>query len=174
MMMGSELVMMLALMGGGGDIVSALPAKEYFQFRQIEPTVEKLVELAQTEPASGKAQIAQLFALRQLAHDIDAVTKSGKVAEIRQLLRLIADGKKANDAAGFAADYAGVALAALDGTKLVSRNRGGWREGAAWLPKETTLLAGFDSKDQKPGDPSGPTCRALFADASEAGQAAGL
>jgi hypothetical protein len=139
-------------MGGGSDIVSSLPVKEYFEVRQIEPTVDKLLELAATAPATPKAQIAQLFALRQLAVDADAVKKSAKAADVRKLLRDIADGKKANDATGFAAEYAARTLIALDGGKEKPVKRGTWREGAAWLPKEITFFGGVDSRDARPGD----------------------
>jgi hypothetical protein len=158
---GSELVMMLALMGGGGDIVSALPAKEYFEFRQIEPALDKLIELAATEPATGKAQIAQLFALKQLASEAAALKKSPQLADYRQVLKEIAAGKKGADKTGFAAEYASRVLTALDGAKAPLVVRGNWRQGAAWIPGHVTFLAGFDSKDRKPGDPLSPDLTSL-------------
>ena len=156
MMATSGLFSLLALMGGGGDLVSALPAKDYFEYRQIEPSIDKLVELAATEPATGKAQLAQLFALKMLVGDVAALRKSAKLAEHRQVLKEIADGKKAADKCGFAAEFAGRALAALEGKKFALAPRGNWRQGAAWIPGHVTLLAGFDTKDRKPEDPVGP------------------
>ncbi|HEX3313825.1 MAG TPA: hypothetical protein VHR72_02985, partial [Gemmataceae bacterium] len=152
----SGLFSLLALMGGGGDLVSALPAKDYFEYRQIEPTIDKLVELAATEPTTGKAQLAQLFALKMLASDVAALKKSPKLAEHLLMLKEIADGKKAADKCGFAAEFAGRALTAHGRTKTLLAPRGNWRQGAAWIPGSVTFLAGFDTKDRKADGPAGP------------------
>jgi hypothetical protein len=156
-MAATPLVFLMALMGGGGaDLVSALSAKDYFEVRQIEPTVDKLIELASADPKTGKAQLAQLFALKHLSAEVAELKKSPKIGEYRSLLRQIADGKKAADTCGFAAEYAGRVLTALDGGKGTISPRGSWQDGAAWIPGHVTLLAGFDSKDQKVGESSTP------------------
>jgi hypothetical protein len=141
------LIVLLILLGGGGDLVSSVPAKEYFEYREIDPTLDKLVDLAQTVPLTGKDQITQLMALRQLATDAEQLKKSPKLAETRALLAMIVDGKKAHDATGFAAEYAARVLRRLDGAADPTPKRGDWKEGAAWIPADAQVLIAADSKD---------------------------
>jgi len=152
--MGFTTFLLLAMMAGGNgrlDVVGMIPAREYFKARDIDPTIEKLVELAGDSPSSGKKQIAQLLALRQLASEVESVKKSPKFAEVRQLLRQISEGKKANDSSGFAADYAKRALLALEGGTDETTDSAGWNEGAAWIPKSVCFFSGLDSRGTKPG-----------------------
>ena len=112
-----EMIFPIALLVGGGsmDIVSSLPAKEYFKAREMEVSANRLMELAAQSPDSPKNQIGQLFALAHLANEPDLLKKSPKLAEHRRLLGEIAQGKKANDPNGFAVQYAERVLLALDG-----------------------------------------------------------
>jgi hypothetical protein len=107
---------------GGIDIVSLIPPREYFKAREIEPSIEKLVELAGASPTSGKTQIAQLLALRLLATEAESLKKSPILAKTRELLQEIAHGRRAKDPTGFAPVYAKRALAALEGGKEEAPN----------------------------------------------------
>jgi hypothetical protein len=141
-----EMLIMLALMTGGGniDIVSSLPAKEYFKARNIEISADKLMEFATQTPDSGKKQFVQLISLSHLASDPDLLKKSAKLAEHRRLLGEIAQGKKANDATGFAAQYAEKALVALDGQKLPPPGRRPWKDSIKYLPDDANFVALID------------------------------
>jgi hypothetical protein len=160
-----ELILMLAMMGGAGggvDVATVIPAKEYFKARDIDPTVEKLIDLAGQQPDSPKTQMAQLLALRQLTADVESLKKSAKLADHRRLIKDIAAGKKANDATGFAADYAKRLLVALDGGKIEATKRGTWREGAAWIPSHVNFLSGVDSSGMKATDMKVPELTPVF------------
>ena len=53
-------------------------------------------------------------------------------------------------------------LVALDGGKQETPKVAGWKEGAAWLPKTVTLLAGFDAGGPKPGEQRLPDLTPFF------------
>src|SRR4051794_27296380 len=103
----AEILVIFGMLAGGGrvDIISTLPAKEYFKARDIEVSADKLMELAVQTPESGKKQFAQLMALSHLAGEPDLIGKSTKAAEYQKTLGDIASGTKAADPQGFAADY---------------------------------------------------------------------
>ena len=130
MMAGNGLMLLMLIMAGGGnlELAAAVPTKEYFAARNIDLKVERLVELASQTPDSPKKQIEQLVALRHLTTDLDLLKKSEKLAAYRATLKEIADGKKAVDASGFAAEYAQKTLIALDGGKAPGRAGAGFVE----------------------------------------------
>ena len=88
------------------DIVTLLPAEDYFQSRRIDTTIEKMMELAAKEPVDGKSSIQQLLALRVLGDDPAKVKKANGFAGHLQILKEIAAGEKAQDKQGFAKEYA--------------------------------------------------------------------
>jgi hypothetical protein len=150
------------------DIVSLIPANEYFQSRGIDRTFDKLIELAGQTPSSGKEQIAQLLALRQIAADAKSIKQSPSLAATRALLEQIAQGKKANDPTGFAAEYAKQALMALDGRKLENGDADGWKDGAKWIPSDVTLFAAIASPGKRADQPHADASRLFSALPKEA------
>jgi hypothetical protein len=141
----TEILFLLALAGGGSkDLVSFVDAKDYFQARDIEVKVDKMVELAGKTPADAQASVSQLLAIRWLG-DHPAEVKKAKGA--RETLQQIAAGKKGKDSTGFARDYAGRALAKLDGKPLPVRAlpANSVRDaGLRWFPKESTIFGSYD------------------------------
>src|SRR5262249_52835806 len=133
----AEILVIFGLLAGGGnvDIVSTLPAKEYFKARDIEVSAGKLMELGAENPASAKKQFAQLMALSHLASEPDLIGKSAKAAEYRKTLGDIASGTKAADPQGFASDYAKRVLRALSGEKAPAPARRAWKDGIKFLPE---------------------------------------
>jgi hypothetical protein len=164
---GVELLMLMMLSGGSvaPDLVSMIDAKSYFQARQIKATPEKLAELATKDPADGKTQLAQLLALRQLAEDAADVKKAKDFAAILKQIEEVADGRKAQDPQGFAAEYAQRTLAALRGGKPVSPPGRGLPENSArqdaltWFPDGVKLVAALDLRSDTP--PAGDPAKAL-------------
>lgn len=137
---------LLAILLGTGtstDLASLVPAEDYFRVRGITASVEKLVELAGTEPKDGKAQIQQLLALRLLGEDAAKVKKSQDFAKHVALIKAIADGAKAQDKLGFSKQYAGWALAKLTGKTIPPP--GPARDLKAvtfnWFPESATFLS---------------------------------
>jgi hypothetical protein len=141
-------ILVVALLAGGQtttDLVTLIQPEHYFQARQIEVSLDKMVEVAGTDPVDPKAQIMQLTALRYLISESEDLKKSPKYAAHRQVLDQIAQGKKAQDSLGFAREYAGWVLAKLDGTKVTPAKAPKLREDAiAWFPGDTTFAAAFD------------------------------
>jgi hypothetical protein len=146
-----ELIMLMAFGSGGvtNDFVSMIDAKDYFRSRGVEVSPAKLAEIAARDPADGKAQVAQLLALRTLAADAAGVKKSKDYEAILKTVEEIAQGKKGNDPQGFAADYARLAAAAL-GSKTVKAPANPLPENSArldaltWFPARVALVGAFD------------------------------
>src|SRR4051794_29528159 len=111
-------ILLLALMGGGmnsTDLVALVPPGHYFQSRQIEVSLDKMVELAGRDPKDPKTQVQQLVALRHLADESDKLKKAANYAALRAALEAIAQGKKGADATGFAPEYGQNVLDKIDG-----------------------------------------------------------
>src|SRR5262245_65297475 len=109
-------ILILMAMGGGGqtaDLASFLPADVYFQSRRIAISAESMIEIASKKPEDGKAQIAQLLALRALAEQPELMKNAKNSAEILVTLEKMAKGELAKDRLGFAEDYAARTLQAL-------------------------------------------------------------
>jgi hypothetical protein len=108
------IIFLLAISGHtGNDIVSMLPAEDYFQSRKIEVTAEKMLELAAKDPVDAKTSIQQLLAMRLLAEDPAKAKKAEGFAEHLKILQDIAAGKKSQDKLGFSKEYAAWAVARL-------------------------------------------------------------
>jgi hypothetical protein len=159
-----EMVVLLALFTGGGDldIVSTLPAKEYFKARDVEISAERLMDLASQTPDTGKKQIAQLMALNLLANDTNLLKNAGKAAEYRKTLEDIAQGKKANDSSGFAAEYARRTLRALTGEKAPLLPRTAWKDAMKFLPGKASLVGFVDPAAGAPVGQDRPDFAAFF------------
>src|ERR1022692_3768457 len=98
MFFGFAEVLVLAVLSGGTtstDLVALVQPKHYFEDRQFEPSIDKMVDLAGEDPKDAKTQITQLTSLRYLADESAALKKSPKYAAHRQALEEIAAGKKA-------------------------------------------------------------------------------
>lgn len=152
MMLGFTEVLIFLLFGGvSNDIASLLEPQDYFNHRQIGVSVEKMLELAKTEPNSGKAQIQQLLALRVLAEDADKIKKAENFAAIKKDIRDIAEGKVAQDLQGFAAKYARKTLQAF-GEKVESPapvdDKGLVQETLNWFPKDCNFIASMGFPQQ--------------------------
>jgi hypothetical protein len=125
--------------------VSLVQPKHYFQARQIDASIDKLIDYAGDEPKDAKTQIVQLTALRYLADEADTLKKAPKYAAHRQTLEAIAAGKKAQDPLGFAKDYASRVLHKLDNTKpAVVKSRPVREDALAWFPANATLAGAID------------------------------
>jgi hypothetical protein len=142
-----EVLMMAILSGGSGstDLVAMMQPRQYFESRQIEPSIDKMMDLASDDPKNAKTQIVQLNALRFLADESDNPKKSANYAAYRQQLEAIAKGTKAQDAQGFAKDYANRVLQKLDGTKDTPVKVRPIREEAlGWFPANATIAGAID------------------------------
>lgn len=150
-------ILMLALVSGGGnstDLVALVQPTHYFQSRQIEVSIDKMVELVGREPKDPKTQIQQLVALRHLAADTDNLKKAANYAAHRQALEQIGQGKKAQDSLGFAQEYANRVLAKLDGAKGDTVKTKPLRaEALSWFPANATFAFALDM--QQPRGPDG-------------------
>lgn len=139
------LLLFLALMGGdANDLVSWINAEDYFKARNVQVSVEQMVRLAGQEPKDGKSSIQQLLAIRWLGQHPNEVKKA---KEARALLDHLAQGKGPQDPQGFAKDYAGAALARLDGKKAPAPGMPAnsvANEALKWLPEHVTVAGGID------------------------------
>jgi hypothetical protein len=147
-MMSFQAVLVLAALGTNGstDMVSLIDAPAYFKSRSIEVRADKLLALAEKTPEGNKEAIVQLLAIRWLGEHPAMVKKTENG---RDLLRQIADGKKGKDPYGFAADYATLALARIDGKPVVLRTlppKSVSADALQWFPKECTIFGSFDSR----------------------------
>jgi hypothetical protein len=139
---------MLALVSGGmnsADLVDLVQPTHYFQYRQWEPSVDKMADLASEDPKDAKGQIAQLTCLRYLVEETAALKKSPRYAEHRKALEAIAQGNKAQDSLGFAKEFANRVLLKLDNKKPEAAKLRPVREHALdWFPANATLAGAID------------------------------
>jgi len=138
------LFVLLSFGSNSRDLVSYLNADDYFKSRQVEVTVEKMLDLAAKSPVDGKDQVMQLLAIRKLTANPAEARRDRRV---RALLAEIAEGKKGKDRLGFAEEYARRALAQLDGKQIATSimPKNSLRsEAFKWFPKDAALVAGFD------------------------------
>jgi hypothetical protein len=142
------LVLMVLGMGGGSpDLISLIPAEEYFQARGVEVSAYKMIELAGKDPVDGKTQTAQLLALRFLASNPAKLKKDSDYAKALKLLEQIAAGRKAQDKQGLAKDYAAKTLAILQGKQpvlLAMPENSARDEALRWFPADSSLVGSFD------------------------------
>ncbi len=130
----------------GNDVVSLLPAEDYFESRMIDVTIEKMMELAGKDPVDPKTSIQQLLAIRVLAEDPAKVKKDANFAANLKVLQDIAAGKKAQDKLGFSKEYASWAVAILTDKKLPAAPAGKKLTESAldWFPEDVGLVAAVD------------------------------
>jgi hypothetical protein len=163
MAFGAFEILILMFLGGGGlstDLVSALDAKSYFQSRNVEVTTDKLVELATKDPTDGKTQIAQLLALRTLAEDAAKVKKAKNYQEILAKIEEVAEGKKAQDPQGFAAEYGKMAAVALGSRRveppvLEMPENSARQDAFTWFPDSVKIVAAMDFRSGQVLSPDG-------------------
>jgi hypothetical protein len=125
--------------------VDLVEPTHYFQYRQWEPSVDKMADLASEDPKDAKGQIAQLTCLRYLVEETAALKKSPRYAEHRKALEAIAQGNKAQDSLGFAKDYANRVLLKLDNKQPEAAKLRPVREYALdWFPANATLAGAID------------------------------
>jgi hypothetical protein len=144
-------IIMLVALGSDGatDLVSMLDAPAYFKSRNIRVTTDNMMKHAGKTPSRGKEEISQLLAIRWLGEH-PASVKENKAG--LNLLKQIAVGEKGKDAQGFAADYARLALARLEGKTVVLQTlpadsvRG---DALGWFPKQCTIFGSFDLRPPK-------------------------
>jgi hypothetical protein len=120
MVFGFAEILALALLTGGmndTDLVAMVQPKAYFESRQIRLSIDSMIDVAIREPKDNKAQIMQLSALRYLTDESVAFKKADNYASNREAIEEIAQGKRAQDKAGFAREYAQRMLDKLDGKK---------------------------------------------------------
>jgi hypothetical protein len=151
--------LILAILSGGTnstDVAALIPPAHYFESRQIDTTVDRMIDVVIAEPKSPKDQIMQLAALRQLADDADNFKKAKNYATNRMAIEEIAQGKRGADPQGFAQEYARKVLAQLDGKKTDPAPVRALREHALnWFPADVTFAAALDLRQSSPatGDP---------------------
>src|SRR5262245_34050407 len=138
---------LLGLGGGGADLVLILPADTYFQSRRVPVNIDNMLDLAKAEPASGKAQIQQLMALRVLAEQPELLKKAKDAAAVLRTIEKIAKGELAKDRLGFSQEYATHALIAMGGkiTQVKKAETGDPYENClGWFPASATLVGFVD------------------------------
>jgi hypothetical protein len=127
------------------DVVSLIDAEDYFKAHEVTVEAGALANLAGQDPADGKAQIAQLLAIRWLGEHADMTRKNEPA---RSALDAIAKGKKAQDPQGFAKFYAVRALATIDGKEppaLPTIPDDSLRsEAFRWFPPQVHVVSGAD------------------------------
>ncbi len=142
----SELVILLAMVGfPGNDTASLIDPAGYLKAHGLELKAERLAALITREAKGGKEQMTQLLAIRWLgAHPAEAKKAEGAL----DALRAVADGKKGQDAFGFARDHAARALARIEGKPVPAARPippGSVRADAlSWFPAEATLFGAVD------------------------------
>ena len=142
-----EFLVVALLAGGanGSDLVSLVQPEHYFKSREVRVSIDSMIDVALTEPKTGKAQIMQLDALRYLADESAAFKKASNYASNREAIELIAEGKRAQDKLGFAKEYAQRTLDKLDGKKPPEQKITPIRKDAFnWFPADSTLVYGVD------------------------------
>lgn len=159
----TEMVFLFLSLISGNDLLSMVDGNDYFKSRKIPVTIEKMVELATTQANSSKDQVAQLLALRMLAEDADEVKKTKNFNDILKNIEEVAQGKKAADLQGFAAEYARRTAIAL-GSKLEPvKNKipeNSIRQDALnWFPKDVTLVVSQDFRFEV--DPTGKQAKEM-------------
>jgi hypothetical protein len=165
-----EIMLMMVLFSGGAsnDLVSLIDAPAYFQARDVKVTPEKMAELAVKEPSDGKAQLAQLLALRWLGEEAGQVKKAKDFPTILRQVEEIADGKRAQDPQGFAAEYARAAALSLGSAReeKVSHKlpeNSARQDALTWFPVSATIVAAFDLRTGGPPAPeASKAIRQLF------------
>lgn len=145
------MVLFFLTLNSGNDLVSVLDPAEYFKARKVQVTVDKMVELATTQASNGKGQVQQLFALRLLAQDAAEVKKAKNFADILKSIEEVAEGKKAQDLQGFAAEYARKTAIAL-GSQLAPTKEGipensAKQDAVSWFPKQSTVVLSLDYRN---------------------------
>src|SRR5262245_42968775 len=164
-----EILVLMALGGGGqtADFASFLPTEIYFQSRRIAISAESMIEIASKKPEDGKAQIAQLLALRALAEQPELMKNAKDSAQILATLEKIAKGELAKDRLGFAEDYAARTLEALGKATPPSRSPmklPSMREATlGWFPASATIVAALDARERTAGIEEGKALRQLVA-----------
>jgi hypothetical protein len=146
-------LLFLVLVGSGGyfpETAHFLDPEDYFRSRQVEVSVIKMMELAATDPASGKTQLAQLLALRYLTDHADQLKKDSNFAQHRQVLDQIAKGQKAHDPQGFSSAHAAHLLHRLEGTKPTAPVKRAVLDGLTWFPDSVNLVACIDFHNLAP------------------------
>jgi hypothetical protein len=149
------LEMLIFLLAGAGsvpDAISLVDPTQYFAARQIDLAIDKMVDLAAQDPNDAPTQVKQLLALRYLADNAEKLKKAEKYADHRKVLEAVAAGKAAQDAQGFAREYAERVLARLDGKDMPAVAAPKLREDAlAWFPSTATLVGAIDSRPARSG-----------------------
>ncbi len=150
-------ILALVLLSGGlnsTDLVGLVEPAHYFKSRQIEPTLDRMIDIVIEDPKTPKAQDRQLFSLRYLADQADNFKKAGNYATNREAIEEIAQGKRANDPQGFAQEYAKRVLAKLDGVKpTVAKIRPMREDALNWFPADVRFATALDLRQaQDPGD----------------------
>jgi WD40 repeat protein len=140
------------------DLLAAVDADGYFKSRRVAVSVATMIERASQRPADAKSSVAQLLAVRWLGEHPDQVRAEPKA---RALLEQLAQGKAAQDAAGFAREYAERALAKLDGKSHIRLLPAGSvpNDALAWFPDPATVAGAFDLR--RPSDAMLPEARFL-------------
>jgi len=154
-------LLMVLLTGAGtpaNDLVSWIDPADYFKSRDVFLSADKMMVLADSEPADAKEEIARLLALRWLgAHPDDARKAEKSLATLKQ----VAAGKKGNDPHGFAREYAQRALAVIEGKPAPAAPplpAGSVRDEALrWFPADVTICGALDLRPS--GDPKGPDAK---------------
>jgi hypothetical protein len=153
-------ILVMALLSSGStntDLVALIQPKHYFQTREVAVSIDKMMELATSDPKDSKTQVMQLTALRYLTDETEALKRDANFAAHRQVLEQIAKGKKANDSLGFAADYAGRLLAKLNGTKVAHAKAPLLREDALdWFTADANLLMAVDMRQSREAGKADP------------------
>ncbi len=156
MFFGFAEVLMLALLTGGmndTELVAMIQPKAYFESRRIRLSIDSMIDVAIREPKDNKAQIMQLSALRYLTDESVAFKKADNYASNREAIEEIAQGKRAQDKAGFAKEYAQRMLDKLDGKKPAKTKLEPKRDDLfAWFPADATLVAAMDLRAGQAAD----------------------
>ena len=149
-MIGSRLVevLILALTAGSvnaTDWMTMVKPREYFKSRNIEPTIDRMIDFVIEDVKTPKAQIKQLAALQYLADEADKFKKAANYDTNRMAIEEVAAGKLGRDSTGFVQEYAKRLLAKLDGAKPAAAKIRPLRQDAlTWFPADMKIAVAFD------------------------------
>lgn len=148
------------------DWMTMVLPTEYFKSRQIDPTIDRMIDFAIADIKTPKAQIRQLAALMHLADESDKF-KSAENYELNRLaIEEVAAGKRGLDPAGFGQEYALRLLDKLDGKKRApAKHRPLRLDALDWFPAGVKLALAFDMRSLQ--DVSGHARKEILAKLSE-------
>jgi hypothetical protein len=143
----TSVIAVLLFTGGvrASDLMSMVDPVEYLRVRSVEITIDRMIALAAAEIDSPKAQVKQLAALQYLINEVEQIKRHKDYRAHRDVIEMIAKGRRGHEQSGFGLEYAVRLLAKLDGTRKADAKLVPLRKDAlAFIPADTKLAVALD------------------------------